>query len=240
MNPQMWLIDSDKKTHLAYNEDCLIAENPENFDIKYYLEAGETYYCLFAFFLNAMGEFDMKIDYLGNSYANLTNCAIGPYSYNTVTSETYVQNPVKYAYDEETDVYRITDNNGTFLHDIYGESFDDRLYLDMAHVTYLFNQPLSDYVKTVDGRPAYEEYTDITKRLFYLPNEDGGMSDYSAKMANYWARANRNSGNLKGMIAVDAELMHIILQLTRKYDGFGGIKNSWQMMCYYHEPLGQF
>ena len=233
-NPQMWLVDSDKKTFLAENADFLLhhTENPENFDIKYYLEAGKTYYCLFAFFLNATGEFEMQIDYMGTYVESLTNCAIGPYSMNMITSETYTPNAQYVAYDEDNDVYRITNEKGVFLGDIYS-GLDDKVYWDLSNPTFMFpSQSLAEFINT------YEKY-DTNKRLFYLPDENGQMKDYSAFMKTTLFKANLNNNEKHGKIAVTKELMHIMLELTKKYDGFGGVHNSWQLMCYYYQPIGQ-
>ena len=232
-NPQMWLIDSDKKTFLAENADYLAHHtgNPENFDIKYYLEAGKTYYCLFAFFLNAMGEFKMNVDYLGARYDGLTNCAVGPYTMNMVTGETYVPGAQNIIYDKDDDVYRVADKNGVFLGDIY-DGLDDRVYWDLTNPTFLFtSSSLHTYIET------YENYKEAS-RLFYLRDTNGAMKDYSYTMKRYLFAATLNDGELYGKIVVNAELMHIMLELTRKSDGFGGMKNSWQLMCYYHKPLG--
>ena len=46
-----------------------------------------------------------------------------------------------------------------------------------------------------------------------------------------------NGGMLYGLVEIDEELMEILLKLTKAYDGFGGITNSWQMACYYYETL---
>ena len=235
-NPLMWLVDSDKQTFLAYSEDFLIHHtgNPENFDIKYYLEAGKTYYCLFGFFLNATGKFDLQIDYKGTYYESLTNCAIGPYTMNMVTSETYVPNAKNVIYDEANDVYRVANKEGVFLSELY-EGLDDRVYWDLTNATFLF--PSSNMKSYIDSYEQYEEQ----KRLFYLPDENGKMKDYSSFMSDvlYDATLTNKTNPLYGKVAVNAELMHIMLQLTKAHDGFGGIKNSWQMMCYYHQPLGQ-
>ncbi len=236
-NPQMWLVDSDKQTFLAENADYLIhhTENPENFDIKYYLEAGKTYYCLFGFFLNATGEFDMSIDYLGTYYdKGLTNCAVGPYTMNMVTSETYVPGAQNILYDAENDVYRVANKQGVFLGDIYA-GLDDKVYWDLVNPTFLF--PSSNM--SVKINDALANVKDETKRLFYLPNENGKYTDYTEIMSDYLFDANMNDNELTGMIAVNAELMHIMLEFTKRYDGFGGVPNSWQMMCYYYQPLGQ-
>lgn len=234
-NPQMWLMDSDKKTFLAENADFLLHHtgNPENFDIKYYLEEGKTYYCLFAFFLNATGKFDMQIDYLGTYYdKSLAHCAIGPYSMNMITNETYVPDAQYVAYDQAQDRYRVTNEHGVFLGDIY-TGLDDKIYWDLSNPTFMFpTQSLSDFINT------YQNYA-TNKRLFYLPDENGKYKDYSAFMKTTLNDAEWNDGALHGKIAVSKELMHIMLELTKKYDGFGGVPDSWQLMCYYYQPIGQ-
>ncbi len=233
-NPQMWLMDSDKKTFLAENSDFLIhhTDNPENFDIKYYLEEGKTYYCLFAFFLNAIGKFEMQIDYLGTYNASLAHCAVGPYSMNMVTNEIYTPDAQSVAYDQEKGVYRVTNENGVFLGDIYA-GLDDTVYWDLINTTFMFpSQSLEAFITT------YESYA-TNKRLFYLPDENGNYKDYSAFMKDALQDAKWNNGNLYGKIAVSKELMHIMVELTKKSDGFGGVADSWQLMCYYYQPLGQ-
>lgn len=233
-NPQMWLIDSDQSTFLAESSDFLLHHtgNPENFDVKYYLEANKTYYCLFAFFLNAIGEFEMQIDYLGTYYENLTHCAIGPYSMNMVTNEIYTPDAQYVKYDQANDVYRITNERGVFLGDLYA-GLDDKVYWDLTNPTFMFpSDSLKSFIDT------YENYA-TNKRLFYLPGEDGQMKDYSMLMKTVLFKANLNNGALNGKIAVTAELMHIMLELTKKNDGFGGAMDSWQLMCYYYQPIGQ-
>ena len=46
-----------------------------------------------------------------------------------------------------------------------------------------------------------------------------------------------NGGKLYGLVEVDETLMSILLKLTKAYDGFGGIKNSWQLLCYYYQTV---
>ena len=151
-----------------------------------------------------------------------------------VTSETYVPNAKNVIYDEANDVYRVANKEGVFLSELY-EGLDDRVYWDLTNATFLF--PSSNMKSYIDSYEQYEEQ----KRLFYLPDENGKMKDYSSFMSDvlYDATLTNKTNPLYGKVAVNAELMHIMLQLTKAHDGFGGIKNSWQMMCYYHQPLGQ-
>ena len=65
------------------------------------------------------------------------------------------------------------------------------------------------------------------------------MKDYSVIMSDYLFDAELQDGELHGKVAVNAEIMHIMLEFAKKYDGFGGVPNSWQMMCYYYQPIGQ-
>ncbi len=232
-DPQCWIFAEDRKTELAYSDDFILSPtgNFDNFDISIYMEAGKTYYCLFAFFLNDVGEFDMQIDYLGAYHEVLTNAAIGPYSYNTVTSETFLPGAQKVKYDEATDTYRVTDENGVFLGDKYA-GLDDAIYLDLVNTTYLFSsQSLAGIIESA------HEYAE-NKRLFYLPDGKGSYTDYTDEMQKYLFFAYRNDGELYGFTKIDKALMEILIKFTKAYDGFGGITNSWQMMCYYYQPIG--
>ncbi|MBQ8685348.1 MAG: redoxin domain-containing protein [Clostridia bacterium] len=226
-DPVCWIMDADG-AELAYADDTVLVSNNENYDnfnIYLPLEAGQTYYVVCGFFLNATGEFDLEIDYLGTSYTYLTNCAIDTYSYNEVTGETYVPDAIEYAYDQANDVYYYDANgNGS-----YEENVDGALYLDMVHSTYLF--PSTSLQLVIEE--AYEKYPDASKRLFYL----NGI-DYTDLMKKYLFYALLGEGDEYGMVKVNQELMDVMLLLTKKADGFGGVENSWQYMCYYEKTLG--
>ena len=56
-------------------------------------------------------------------------------------------------------------------------------------------------------------------------------------MEDYLFYADFNNGDLNGMAAVDEQLMEIMLKFSKKHDGFGGVENSWQFMCYYEKTL---
>lgn len=224
-DPQCWIFD-ENENQVAYGDTNLLAPkhlSMDNFSIHVYLEEGKTYYALFAMFLNDLGKFDMRIDYVGETYMSLTNCAVGPYSYNEVTSETYVPDAITYAYDEALDVYyHDTDGNKK-----YDADKDSLLYWDLTNATYLFT---SSSLQTIIEQ-AYL-YQDATKRVFYL----NGI-DYTQTMQKYLYFAQLNNGELYGKAVVNQELMDIMLLLTKAYDGFGGIENSWQLMCYYYAAM---
>lgn len=226
-DPQCWIFD-ENENQLAYNDTDLLTASDlsmDNFSIYIYLEEGKTYYALFAMFLNDTGKFDMRIDYMGEEHRAFTNCAVGPYSYNEITGETYVPDAIAYAYDEALDAYYY-DADGDKK---YTEGTDSLLYLDLSHATYLFT---SNSLQSIIEQ-AYL-YPDETKRVFYL---DG--KDYTQTMQKYLYFAELNNGELYGKTAINKELMDILLLLTKEYDGFGGVENSWQLMCYYYELLGE-
>ena len=232
-DPQAWVFASDRETILAYSDDALLSNsgNVDNFDMYLYLEKDETYYCLFAFFLNSIGTFDMRIDYIGESHSYLTNAAIGPYSYNTVTSETFVPGAKEVKLGEDG-VYHVVeeDENGNQI-------LGSKIYLDLTHATYLFpSDSLQSFIESADNYAP-------DKRLFYLDDGQDGKKDYTEIMRKYLLQAmfngtEANGGTLYGLVEIDEELMEILLKLTKAYDGFGGINNSWQMACYYYETLG--
>ncbi|MBQ7368498.1 MAG: TlpA family protein disulfide reductase [Clostridia bacterium] len=232
VDPQCWIVAKDKTTFLAYNDDNLldVLGNPDNFEIYLYLEKDEPYYALFAMFLNAIGKFDLEIEYIGESYAHLTNAATGPYSYNTVTSETFVPN-AKTAKLGEDGYYHVVekDENGN-------EVLGSKLYVDLTHATYLF--PSDTLQNLIENAKHYG----IEKRLFYLDDGQGGKKDYTPIMQKYLLKAlfngtAENGGSLYGLVEIDETLMDILLKLTKAHDGFGGIKNSWQMLCYYYQTV---
>lgn len=217
-NPQCWIVAPDRETFLAQEEDNLLFSgkgNAENFEVYVPFTAGETYYMLFAFFLNDVGEFDLSIEYMGAEATYVEHCAIGPFTYNPVTNETVVL----FAKEVELadDGYYYVVENGERV---------SKLYLDLTHPNYLFSNGTLQGV--IESASSYLEY----KRAFYL---DG--VDYTPIMEDYLFYADFNNGDLNGMAAVDEQLMEIMLKFSKKHDGFGGVENSWQFMCYYEKTL---
>ena len=178
-------------------------------------------------FLNSLGTFDLQIDYIGETYAKLVNSAVGPYSYNTITSETYVPGAEMVKLHTDGYYYQvITDAQGN-------ETLGSKIYLDMVNATYLF--PSDSLQNVVESADKYE----TTKRFLYLDDGNGGKKDYTDLMRKYLFHAQLNDGELHGLVAIDAELMTLLLKITKAYDGFGGIENSWQLMCYHYEVMAQ-
>lgn len=257
-DPQCWVFADDRKTQLAYSDDMMLDTadtNFDNFEIYLKMEAGKTYYCLFAFFLNDVGTFEMRIDKVdadkdGNidtTFKYLTNVAINPFSYNEVTGETYVPDAKEWAFDTDG-IARLVDPNGAY---VSKEDADVRLgsaiYLDMAHGTALF--PSDSFEQIIEQAELYYKDDRISKRLFYLDipalygevingEEIDGAHDYTPLMKQYLYYAKLNNNELHGMVEVDETLLEIMKAVAKLYDGFGGVENSWQKMCYYYAELG--
>lgn len=233
-DPQCWVFAEDRTTILGYNDDYILhpSGNPDNFEMYLYLEEG-TYYCLFAMFLNDLGEFDMRIDFIDDTrFDYFTNCSIGPHSFNPVTNETYVPDARYYKYDETNNCYRVTDVNGVYLSELYA-GLDDKIYLDLTNPTHLFpSNSLANIIETAENYQA-------NKRVFYLKNADGTYTDYTNTMKKYLFFAYRNNDELYGKTAINKELMDILLLLMEARDGFGGVENSWQLMTYYYKPIAK-
>lgn len=229
-DPQCWIFANDQKTQLAYSDDTLLNSpegNYENFDIYLYMEANQTYYCLFAFFLNATGTFDMQLERVGDTKDFLTHAASQPFSYNEVTKETYQPDAIAYEWDD----MGTTDESDDLLKAENGSY----VYLDMTNATTLF--PSQSFERIIEQAEAQYTGSLVSKRLFYL-NVNGETRDYTNDMKAYLFKARRNNGELHGMVQIDRKLFDILLAVTKEYDGFGGVENSWQRMCYYYEKLG--
>lgn len=229
-------------------------EADKNFSFYAYLEAGHTYYILLTTFLDQTATYTYCIDYVGEEYVFLDNCAVGPYSYNEVTSELFIPGAIDYVYadPEQEYVYNNPDGDlngdgvadvpvsGTAAGDGYYHylnsdgSLGSVIYLDGNRPTAYFSSSLFDICK--DAQKYAPE-----KRALYINGHD-----YTNEVQLLCASSIRdNIGDKKGMIAVDKTVYGILQAITRseKYDGVedsqGNIK-SWLMFCYYSKLLNEF
>ena len=228
-------------------------EADKNFSFYAYLEAGHTYYILLTTFLDQTATYTYCIDYVGEEYVFLDNCAVGPYSYNEVTSELFIPGAIDYVYaDREQEyVYNSPDGdlNGDGVVDVpvsgaaAGDgyyhylnsdgSLGSVIYLDGNRPTAYFSSSLFDICK--DAQKYAPE-----KRALYINGHD-----YTTEVQKLCYNADLlNKGDKKGMIAVDKEVYKILNAITRseKYDGVedsqGNIK-SWLMFCYYSKLFNE-
>ena len=191
---------------------------------------------------------------MGETYTVLDNCAVGPYSYNEVTSELFIPGAIDYVYADPVQeyVYNSPDGDlngdgtadvpvsGTALGDGYYHylnadgTLGSVIYLDTNRPTAFFNSTsLFDICRNA------QQY-DSEKRALYINGYD-----YTDEVQLLCATAIRdNKNDKKGMVAVNAEVYAILQAITRseKYDGVdeseGNIK-SWLMFCYYSKLLNE-
>lgn len=184
-----------------------------NFEFYKYFEAGETYYMLFTTFLDETATYDVIIERVGDTYNYLTNLATGPHSANMTTGVEYLPDAKTVVYSEADGYYHVGDENGSIV------------YLDLLRATpWLPEQTLEKIAN--DGLA----YTDVAKRALYI----NGV-DYTSTVKKWVASSQRNDGELYGMVAVTKEIHDIMQAFAIKY---GGIEDTWQMMCYYYQTLG--
>ena len=198
-------------------ETVLVPET--NFSFYYYFEANKTYYMLFTTYLDVTANYDVVIDYLGESYTYMANAAVGPYSANLNTFELYLPDAIEYYYDETNDVYRAKSNNAI-------------IYLDCNKPTAFFSSiSLYDICRQAMAKDENNEFIYPEElRAFYI---DG--KDYTADVMALCFEASNNTGALEGYIKVTQEVFDILQKITvEKYDG---IYNSWLMLCYYELTL---
>lgn len=223
-----WLFD-ENRNEILYNDEALASDSGRNFHFNYYMEAGKTYYVICAFWkVDEFGEYKLNVNFIAEEYDYFTNAGIAPYTYDDVTGEIFVPEAIEYAKDENG-YYRELRANGTL---------GSYIYLDMINYTYLLSEQTLQSV--IESAGEYEE----EKRAFYfsktLPDGTDASHDYTAQMQAYLDQALDQDieSELYGYVKVDEDLFEILKLFTQKYDGFGGVRNSWLLMCYYYQHLG--
>ena len=223
-----WIFNSDRQ-EIAYNDGALTGNTGRNFVFNQYMEAGKTYYILCAFWkVDQLGSYTLDISYIAESYEYFTNAAIGPYTYDEITGEIYVPDSIE----------AVLGSDG-FYHELRADGTEgSKIYLDMVNYTYLLSeQTMQQIIESADNYAP-------EKQAFYFSgmNIDGSTwsVNYTATMQEYLdeALSVHFTDPLYGYVAVDAQLYDILKLFTKKYDGFGGVKNSWLMLCYYYQHLG--
>ncbi len=225
-NSTVFLVAEDRVTHLGAWDDKIFAEliskpgetevYDGNFEFYWYFEKDVTYYLLFTTYLDQAAEYDVYLDYMGESYTYMDNAAVGPYSANLNTFELFLPDAIDYRYNEEDGYYHHVKEDGTL---------GGVIYLDLNRPTAFFNtQSLGDICKEAT---YYEE----SKRALYVDGED--LTDY---FYDLWFIADFNAGDKRGFAPVTQEIFEMLnkITLSRKYDG---IETSWLLLCYYDKTL---
>ncbi len=214
-DPVCFYFGDDTKTYEYYDEVLHSQVGDGNFNFHVYMEAGKTYYFAMATYADVSGSYNFHIDYYEGDYKYLTNCATYEV-FNEVTQETYLADSVDYAYDEENDVYRVRNKDG---------SLGSIIYVDMLLPT-MFFQSNSLYETAKNALLSYAEQD----RAFYVNG-----TDYSGVIAEYGHRS-YFAKEYEGYVPLNQELFEALEAITGKFDG---IENSWQMLCYYEVVLGK-
>ncbi len=236
-NSQVFLMDGDRETTLGFWDDkvfestYLDENNVEvsdgNFEFYWYFEAGETYYLLFATYMDDPAKYDVYLDYIDESYTYLENAAVGPYSVNLNTFELFLPDAIAYTYYDDTDDGI---DNGFYYHKLADGSRGGQIYLDVNRPTAFFNIAMSLYEICRQGVTVKDE----TKRALYIP-EYGDLTEEMYKVC-YEATGGVETDPKYGFIAVDKDLFDLLNKIvcSSKYDG---IHNSWLLLCYYDRTV---
>ncbi len=229
-----FLIADDRETMLGEYDDLagastIVDENgveivDGNFNFHYYMQAGKTYYLLFTTFLDQPGSYEVEIEYKGQSFEVLDNCATGPLSFNEVTGEVYLPDAIDFKYNEADGYYHVVNKDG---------SLGSIIYLDCNRPTAFFqSNALYDIARDAQNYPP-------EKRAFYVTytDENGATQtkDLTEDIMRICFNANKNTEN-KGFIAVDEEVYKILNYLIRS-DKYEGIENDWLRLCYYYKTI---
>ena len=218
-----WLVDSDRTTFLGtYDQPFFVTDEYDyNFNFRYYMEAGKTYYLLLTYAsTEEVGSFNLNITKSEDeTYSYFENASLGQYSFNEVSGETFLADGIEYTYSEEDGFYHVVNSDG---------SIGSYLYLDIKRPTVQFT---SESIYSYCQRAS--QFEDPTESAFYV---DG--VDYTAKMLEICELAMENEGKLKGFIAVDKEIYDLLntILLSEKHDG---VEDTWLCVCYYERVLGE-
>ncbi len=211
-DPVCFYFGESTTDYVYYDEVLHSREGDGNFNFHAYMEAGKTYYFAMATFADVSGSYTFNIDYHGETYTYLTNCATIE-TFNEVTNETYLYDGIEYVYSEEDGYYHVKNEDGTP---------GSIIYVDMTRPTMFFQ---SDSLQSIANDALMYE---TERRAFYV----NGV-DYTETIAYYARQSNFNTP--EGYVPLNQELMDVLKAITGKYEG---IDDSWQLLCYYEVVLG--
>ncbi len=244
-----FLMDNDRETMLGYwdnkvFESTIKDENGTdmtdgNFEFHWYFEAGRTYYLLFTTYMDVSAEYNVNIEWLGESYTYLENAAIGPYSANLITFELFLPDAIEYEYADTAETYIYANDptktpakgDGYYHQKNEDGSLGGIIYLDL-------NRPTAYFTEAVSIHDICESAKDVaeTKRAFYIP-EYG--EDYTDELNALWFDSTDKLGTdvTYGFAPVNKDVYELInkIVLSSKYGG--GIDSTWLLLCYYERTV---
>ena len=220
--------------------DPVTGEVDGNLEFFWYIEEGETYYFLCTTYLDQTATYNLRVEYMGETYTYFENAATGPYSTNLNTNVLYLSNAIAYEYADPANTYTYAETGLQAAGDGYyhAKNTDGTLgsiiYLDINRPTAFFlNDALYATILRFYNADTGEYTVPPEKRPFYL---DG--VDYTERLHAYCFRAMQNEGDLEGFIAVDQDLFSILQGITMSTH-YEGIENDWLRLCYYYKVIGK-
>lgn len=213
-----------------------------NFELYYYLEAGQTYYLRAAFYdIYEFSELNVKYEYIAESYDVLTLASDGAFttSNDDMTGE-IIAGGITPVLGEDGYYHAPTKSEDTFL------------YCDFKYLTPIFSYPLETVLEKggFDFRLTEDNNTLVDKDGYAIDENGNYLLDPETnepyKIPNctevvelYLEENLITDTTLEtyGMVKVDENFANILQLLMDKYT-FSGVEHSWTKLCYYYLHLG--
>lgn len=208
-----------------------------NFDVHVTMYEGETYYISVALELpSSLGELDFYIQYVSESEDVLLDCTDGTYTWlvdsngnavldedgDTITVISRVNN-LQYALGED----------GVYRQVIDGEidkGDNGKLYINLNYSSMLFNASLKSFA---EGTSMIEGQS--SKFFNFTSDKDKDYSEYILKLCE---EAEKNEGELKGLVEATDELVEILSKALNRIGHDS--EDSWLGFALYYDHVGLY
>ena len=256
-----WIFLADGSLYYEHVICERLLEDGNNVRMHAYFEAGTTYYIDIAYEdIYKFDSFGFKIEFLGEDYSFFRAVSPGaPFTYeldaNGEITNLLIAGGVKVKLNEEDGYYYNILPDGTV-----GTS---KIYADFTMFTSIFaynslaqmiEQGAFDFSKSEGDH--YARFTDEELRTLWGADFEanyeyhkiaevragiyhGNGEDMTDKITEYYnSMITEGDMEVRGCVAVNAELASILQQLMNKYT-FENVENSWVKLCYYYEYIGE-
>ena len=261
-----WLFDQSRTELLTYEHCERMFTDLGNVSMVYYMEAGTPYYIDIAYWdVYGVGVVPFTVEFLGESYEYFRSCAPGYFTYYEDEDENVTSEIVGLGIDValgEDGLYHELRADGTLgsviyadfssLSSVFSHSLVEMIEMnafnfkytedDLLIMTYMQRYPdnTEEKLRELWGESfdAYaEEYklAEVLAGKYHGTGED--MTDLARAYAEKMIEVNEETPELRGCVAVDAELADLLQKLMDKYT-FAGVENSWVKVCFYYQHLG--
>lgn len=208
-----------------------------DFEVYATMYAGETYYISVALDLpSTLGELDFYIEYISESKDVLTDCTDGTYTWlvdskgnavldedgETITVINRVNN-LQYGLGEDGVYHQLIDgeiDNGP----------NGKIYINLSSSSMLFTASLKSFA---EGTSMIEGQS--SKFFNLTSNKDKDYSDYILKLAE---EAEKNEGELKGLVEATEELVEILSKALNRIGHDS--EDSWLGFALYYDHVGLY